>query len=51
MVCRNNNFSWEEKNLDLLGTKGGVTEDFRLGTGEKDDSNITIMFKSCYNLG
>lgn len=46
MIHRNDSFSWEEKNLDLLGTK-----DFRLGTGEKDDSNITITFKSCYNRG
>lgn len=51
MVCRNGNFSKEEKNLNLLGTKDGVTGDFRLDTREDDDLNITVTFKSCWNLG
>lgn len=47
MVHRNGNFPYKEKNLNLPGTEGGVTGDFRLGTGKTEDPNITITFKSC----
>lgn len=51
MVHQNGNFSYKEKNLNLLGTKGGVSGDFRLGKGKWKTLVLLITLKSFWNLG